>query len=254
MTVNDVTDMNGSVVQNFKKSIEIYQCDTLRRLKINEIFNFLQEAAEGNANRLGAGNQVKDGKDLRWIVLDYEMEINRFPVYKENITVQSWPSDEVSLYAIRDFRILSLQNEVLISATSRWVMVDFARMRPIAFSKALQSMPLYKERACPSDFAKITPLKDFDDEREIIPRYIELDANNHVNNAAYAAWLYDCLPPDFLADKELQHLRINFKSGIPAKHTARILTKISENTSRHDILLQENDTAAAFIEAVWANK
>ena len=67
---------------------------------------------------------------LTWMLHKLHILINRMPEQGENVTLETWPSGIDRLFAIRDFRMVAGE-EVLLRATSEWMVIDVNRRRPV---------------------------------------------------------------------------------------------------------------------------
>lgn len=250
MEENDI-----NIKEVVRQIVRTSKCDKDSYIKINELLNLMVEAAELNCVRLGEAQEAVDAKNLRWIVLNYDIDIIRTPERGEIITIESWPSDEVSLYAIRDFRVLDESGQELVKATSRWIMMDVVRRRPVAFSRISAPLPLFRERAKESDFAKFTLPEAAEFTTDITPHYLEFDANSHINNVVYAAWIYDSLPKDFTDNRLISSLKINYKKGVYLGQSVKAEAGFQEkNQSFHRFIVKGTGELAAEITVDWKIK
>lgn len=248
--MNKTIDLKDVVVRPVRTS----QCDRDSYMKINEILTLLVEVAEDNVCRLGEDKDIVEAKNLRWIVLNYDMDIIRTPKRGETIVVETWPSAEVSLYAIREFRVLDESGNAILNASSRWIMMDVVKRRPVAFSKVSTSLPILPERAKLSEFKDFNVPEKGEFVTDITPHYAEFDANSHVNNVIYTAWVYDTLPRDFTDNKVIGKIKIHFKKGVYLGQTVKAFADIVENTSFHHFVVQETGETAAKIQVDWKIK
>ena len=235
-----------------KGFIRTSECDKNSYLKINELLSLFAKVAEANCLRLGEPAEKTEEKNLRWVVLNYDIDIVRMPKRGDKFILESWPSDEVSLYAVRDFRLLGENKEVMVNASSRWIMMDIVRRRPVAFTKVSQSLPLFRERAKKTDFPKLSLPDEAEFITEIKPHYLEFDANFHVNNVVYASWIYDSLPAEFTENKVLCGVNIQYKKGIMFGQNVRAeVGNLSDNQTFHRFTVAETGDVAAEIIAKW---
>ena len=80
-------------------------------------------------------------------------------------------------------------------------------MRPSDFT--LREAPTFTTEFCGLPCGKITAKENMTvvDERTI--HFSDIDANGHMSNARYGAYIMDCLPPEF-QQKDIKDFRINY--------------------------------------------
>nr|MDA3949993.1 thioesterase [Spirochaeta sp.] len=92
--------------------------------------SLFQEAAWQHAERLGV--DFTDGSaQLYWVLHRVGMRFFRRPRWSEAITITTWPSRMVRLYAMREFLVHNDDGELLLDASSAWIVLDGGTGRPV---------------------------------------------------------------------------------------------------------------------------
>ena len=106
--------------------------DKDRRLRTSVLFSMLQEAAIAHTEELGMGREKTLDRGLLWIVTLQRAEIERMPLYDEDVVLRSWPGRTMHLLFPRYFSLETEAGEPLLKASSIWSLID-ARTRAIVF-------------------------------------------------------------------------------------------------------------------------
>lgn len=239
-------------MQKYSKTytVKSYECDTSGRLRVRSLFNLLQDMADDHADRMGVGYHYCKEHQLGWVGAGYELQIDQWPVFEETLTIETWPSAALAASGIRDFYIRSNQG-LIARASSRWVVLDTVKMRPVPIAKHMPAYELLQERAIQTDFKQGIELTREDACCSFSVHEDELDLNGHVNNAVYSAWILDTLPEDFIKTHEMAALRILFKTPALRGDKVCIKTQLEKNQTRHLILNAQTDRTFALIEVHW---
>jgi medium-chain acyl-[acyl-carrier-protein] hydrolase len=193
--------------------VKSYDVDFKNRLKINQLFNYMQEAAGNHAEHLGWGYRDIVKNNLIWVLSRVKVRMDEYPPWGSIVKVETWPKDTYRLFATRDFIFKNESGRQLGVATTVWLLLDINTMRP---QRVQNVQELYLENrdrhglnetleklSCEGDL-----LKTF--ERTV--SYNDIDINCHVNNARYVDWLLECFPAETLSDRQISSLQLNYLS------------------------------------------
>jgi acyl-ACP thioesterase len=195
--------------QNF--TIRSYEVDCHSRLSIVSIFNFMQEAASQHADALGVSIQQLLSENYTWLLSRLKIKMNMYPVWNDQLTVNTWPSGIQRLFALRDFELKDRANRTVGAALSAWLVVDTVKKRPVRVSSFVDRLkPVEGDHILPDQLGKLPVIEAHTHERYLRVRYGDLDINQHVNNACYVEWMLEGMPVDVLNGRALAELEINF--------------------------------------------
>ena len=193
--------------------VRSYESDSMGVAKAHELCNYLQEAAQGNAHELGYGYDEMLAKHLAWVLNRMRVTIHRYPKFTDALRVWTWPVGCNKLYAWRRFRIEDMDENLLVDADSRWVMLDIKNRALFRLPEDFKNYagPLREEVFVDAPKKLSAPAAP---EMEIpFPvRRGDLDPNGHVNNTTYIQWVAETAPDTILETMRPSVLDIQFKA------------------------------------------
>ena len=231
--------------------IKSYETDKNGFLRVPTLLNIFQDAADGSACELGLGMEFCLFKGLAWVGSNYHIKINRLPKIHENIKVQTWPSAEKMLGAIRDFVVYDEGGDVIILASSQWILIDFEKKRPLSLKNNLPQYQVIDERALDTDFAKIAEPTNITCRKEFNVRFDDIDINGHVNNAVYPLWASEAVAEDFRTAHEPQEIEIAFKKECKYGERIEVLTEENGMLATSTIKSLQDGRELARVKIVW---
>ena len=232
-------------------NIRSYECDRNNNLRILTLMNIFQDVADSHASQLGIGMEHCLKHGLAWVGSNYHIKIDRMPAWHEKITVTSWPAAEKKIGAVRDFEVRDEKQNIIISASSQWVLIDFARKRPVALRENMPDYQVINERALNTDFPKIGIPERPDVVRHFEVRYDDIDVNRHVNNAVYPLWATESTENDFRLTHQPQEIEIAFKKETLYGEIIEVVSQIDDNISIHGLTAKDDDREVARLRIVW---
>jgi acyl-ACP thioesterase len=159
------------------------------------INNYLQEIAGYHAQQLDFDIQDLLEHKQTWVLQRLVIAMEKYPQWRNQIEVQTWPSGSDGLRAYRDFKILDGQNHVLGTALSYWMIIDISSRRPMRLPDTLISHPAIHENHV-MEVAR-ERIKISLDHCSEIDRYTvqpsDIDVNKHLNTAVYTRVIENAL-------------------------------------------------------------
>jgi acyl-ACP thioesterase len=165
-------------------------------LKFTTILHYLQDAAEQDATRLGVGLAELSARGMIWVLARIHVRLKRYPMLGDTVHVHSWPVGWQRLYALRDFLLTGANGTPFAVASSAWLVLRAADLRPLRPKDHLPDIPLHNQRSCPLDLKPMSEPADVAHASSFDVRMHDLDINRHVNNAIYAEWALESVPHD----------------------------------------------------------
>lgn len=231
--------------------IKSYECDCNGNLRLLTLMNIFQDVADTHASKLGVGMEHCQAHGLAWVGSNYIIEIEKMPRWHEKITVTSWPSVEKKLGAIRDFEVRNENNEIVIRATSQWILIDFAKRRPVSLRDNLPEYQVVNERALDLEFARLAEPERVDYKQTFQVRFDDIDINKHVNNAVYPLWATEALPHNFRQVHMPKTIEIAFKKEGLYGENVVVSSQIDQQTSLHAICAENDNRELAKVKIIW---
>lgn len=193
---------------SFNSRIRYSECDSNCKLRLEALLNYFQDASTFQSEELGAGFDYLVPRNLVWVLVSWQIDINRYPKLGEEVIIGTHPHDFKGFWGSRNFCMMTREGEMLAKANSLWTLLNFDTMKPVMAPKELTDKytlepPLEMEYAG----RKIHIEGDGVDGEPILVRMQHLDSNLHVNNAQYVSMAVDSLPQDF----QIGGLRVEYK-------------------------------------------
>lgn len=177
--------------------VHSYEMDQQGRLSIVSAINYFQESAWRNAEAMGFGFNELAGKNRFWVLSRLYVEMYRYPRWGDTVQLETWPKGMESLFALRDFRIQSVDGKELLGAgTSAWLIMDGTTHRLQRIEQICDDMPYYPQHAVEHKLGKISLASTMTPQAHIVAGYVDVDVNQHVNNVYYLNWAVNNLPVD----------------------------------------------------------
>lgn len=171
--------------------------DRYGRIEPAAVLDIFQDIATIHANEIGIGRDEMIAQGVFWAVVRQKYEIVREPEYYQVVTVRSWPHTPTRASFLRDYTMSDEQGELLVKATSEWVLVDVESRKLVSAKDRIAHLDGFVEDRCFE--RKPRKLPDFDIEGKtahvVMPLYADIDLNGHVNNAMYGNYVVNALNP-----------------------------------------------------------
>lgn len=185
---------------SFNSRVRYSEVCTNKELDFYSIINYFQDCSIFHSEDIGVGLDYLEEHHRVWLMNAWQIKINRFPVFGEDIIVSTWAYDFKTFYGYRNFMIEDAGKQVLAVANSVWVYMDTLNNCPAKIEEDVARA--YKtEEAYPMEYAprKILLPKEFSDAPAFAVQRRNLDTNNHVNNGEYIRMAEEYLPEGFNA-------------------------------------------------------
>lgn len=172
-----------------KFKIRASEIDHNREATLPAVCNLLQEIA-GNHARILHFDITDLQEDKRtWVLHRLHVQMDRYPEWRETITIRTWPSSGDGLRAHRDFLILGEGGKTIGRSLSYWLIMNMESRRPTRIPKSILAMaPGKTEHVLPIEDGGFSSLDGGDRKLTFHVRKTDLDLNRHVNNVHYIEW------------------------------------------------------------------
>ena len=234
--------------------VHSYETDTKGFLAATGLMNFLQDIASHHASILKFGKDDLEKENRFWVLSRIVVNIERLPVWNDEIIVSTWPRGIEKLFAIRDFEVKDQTGNNIATAVSCWLMVDIESRRPVRPDSLLEKMnglpgdttggaPLPSKLRPASPYAYKSP--------SINVKYSDLDINMHVNNVKYLQWALDIYPLDHLHNNRINTIEVNFLSETVPGESITLSSEEDEDGFHHTVFKSDGKTEACRIRLEW---
>jgi len=172
------------------------------------------EIAGLHAASLGFGydNLIKEG--IAWVLSRVHVKFNRLPVWKEEISIETWHKGSDRLFGYRDFEVLDKDGKEIIIATSSWLLINTETRRLHRINNIMEENTGDNDvrHAIKEPAERLVSPLEMEFARKRIVSFSDVDINRHTNNAKYIEWALDCLDLDLVTKMKVTNMIINFNT------------------------------------------
>lgn len=183
------------------------------KLTLDALCHYLQDSAGKHAHALGVSVPQLLPQGMTWILSKLRVEMEALPAWREEIIIETWPSEIDKRFAIRDFQISDARGQRIGAASTAWLLLNLDKKRPVRIPEKIQKFhPDPPRRALAGAYPKLDGPEVVTHEKRFRARFRDLDFNRHVNNVAYILWLIECMPLDFSLSHVPVTLAVEFRA------------------------------------------
>ncbi len=193
--------------------IKTYQCNEFGKMKLRQLFDCFQELAGDQADKLGVGYEECLKKNCAWVCAKYHVIIDKLPKFKDKIIIKTYPSKFMGPTAIREFKVMAENGDLLIKAVSQWVLIDLNRLRPLIAQNVFDCSKIELEPSMEIPINKLDAIEKYSDESLMNLRYDDIDVNHHINNAIYISFAEDALFKNISKEFDIKEVSVDFKKS-----------------------------------------
>ncbi len=192
-------------------SIASFDVDINGSMSLPSLFARFQDIAGLHATHLGVGFEKLRALGAAWMLSRIKVRVESLPAMWETVTLRTWPKGVDRLFALRDFNVTSDRGNVLVAATTCWLLVDLEKGKPRRIDSLNVDLQFpnadHAIREIPDKIAIPRELRPIY-EKQI--HFSDMDINEHVNNAQYVRWVMDCFEPGVLRTKKVKSIQLNY--------------------------------------------
>lgn len=188
------------------------------------ILSYLEDIGGVHSNKAGYGIFEIEETHLSWILLGWKLQVIRRPKYAEKIKIKTWSKGVVKIYTYRDFEIYDEQGNIIIKASSKWVLLDTERGKIVRIEPEIiekYEPELNREVFDVGEFDKVKEPDEYQFEKEYTVRRADIDVNNHMHNLNYIELANEALPEDVYKGALFNDVRITYKKEIKLGDTVK---------------------------------
>lgn len=181
----------------YKKSapVSFSQVDLHNEVSLSGIFQYFQDIAIEHADQYNTGTKIADELGETWVLNRIAIEVLQYPKYPDQLDFSTWSTGIKSFKGFRDLRIVA-NGELAVKASTLWLYINVANKSIARVPKeTAASFPAGDEPAYFAELDRLRLAKPGPDAQqvEISLRYTDIDANNHINNTAFPAFVQTAL-------------------------------------------------------------
>lgn len=203
MTIDKIWEENFRILS--------FHMDPQSKAHLTSICNFLQEGAGAHAESAGFGFEDMMKRNQVWVLSRLKVEIDKYPVWQEEIKLNTWSRGRDGIFYIRDFFFKDNYDKKVLKATSSWAAINVKTRRPeivAGLEEGLQSQKnkmVFNER-----LNKLPGLTNPVFMRKRTIEYTDIDLVYHVNNVKYIELIINSFTSEILMSNRVKNLEINY--------------------------------------------
>jgi acyl-ACP thioesterase len=222
------------------------------------MLTLLEEAAAEHCHSIDYSLYDLEKQNIGWVLVSGVMQMERYPSYKEKITIRTWLSSYSTIRGVRENIIYDEKNNIIGKARGLWVFFDIERRRPTQILDDIKNRWSFcqEESLDINIVKKIKPLDYADLHQEFKVHLFDVDTNKHVNNIRYLQWLMESIPEEIIDNCFLHNIEGRFVGEAHYGDTILSFTEKGEkeNSFIHTIRTKEDDKVCAIAKTFWRNK
>ncbi|MGE5942721.1 MAG: acyl-[acyl-carrier-protein] thioesterase [Flavobacteriales bacterium] len=222
------------------------------------ILALLEETAADHSYSISHSLFELNKKNIGWVLVSGILQIDRYPSYKEKITIRTWLSSYSSIKGYRENIIIDEHHNIIAKAKGLWVFFDIEQRKPIPiFNDIKEKWSCYGEESITKNIKKkIEPIDVANHIKKFKVNKFDTDMNKHVNNIRYLQWVIESIPEDIIDNYSLHIIDGRFIAEAKYGDSVISLTNINleDNSFIHTIKIEGNDKVCATAKTFWIKK
>lgn len=199
--------------------------DLNNRISVKALLSIFQDVASIHAEEIGVGYKTCLDKNLYWVLSRVKFDVLRMPEINEVVTVETWPHEKGKIDFDRDMQILDASGKTLVTATSKWCVIDTVKRALQRTDGVNYNGECIKDVLYEGKFTKIfLPNEEFAKSFDYTVRFSDLDHNGHMNNTNYANLVVSAAK-----NKKITHFEINFINELKEGEKVEVEHFVDEN-------------------------
>ncbi len=206
------------------------------------ILSYLEDIGGIHSNKAGYGVFEIPETHLSWILLGWRLQVIRRPKYAEKIKIKTWSKGVIKFYTYRDFEIYDEQGNLIIKASSKWILLDIEKGKIVRIGSEIMGKyepELNKVVFDTSEFDKVKEPDKYQYEKHYTVRRADIDVNNHMHNLNYIELANEALPEEVYRGALFNDVRITYKKEIKFGETVKC--KYVFENDKHIVVVKSED-------------
>ena len=230
--------------------------DPRGRVKFSVLLEMFQEMADIDASKFGLSVSQTMEHGVSWVLRKYRVDLEKYPSKESgSLTIKTYAEPYRNLFSLRSFKLSDAKNGYIGSAYTWWVLVDFAKMRPLRLDRYEQMKPFMSRitEELPED-VKVPPVEAPSLEELWKVRWNDLDVNDHTNHTVYFSWALDSVPDEVPEKMSPVFVEGEFLHPVPRTRVRCLTQEVPSAEGReflHSLRHSEDDTEYARLLSRW---
>ncbi len=183
---------------SFESKVRYSEVDSEGYITLNSILDYFQDCSFFQSEELGVGLGYMEKKGMAWVLSSWQVEVKRYPLYGEKITVSTWSYGFKGFFGYRNYVMEGRDGEAAVCANSIWVLLDLKSNRPARVPQEMADAYQFCPRLPMEEASRKIPLPEHMEGKPQFPVHkYHIDTNRHVNNGKYVSMAQEYLPQGF---------------------------------------------------------
>jgi acyl-ACP thioesterase len=244
----------------FEKQFELryFEMNKFGEAASTSILTLLEETAADHCYSINHSLYDLEKQNTGWVLVSGIVSMDRYPSYKEKITIRTWLSGYSMIKGIRENLIYDEKRNIIGRAKGLWVFFDIKKRRPIKIFDAIKERWSYcTDESLNHDITKkIKPIDSAIHVKEFKVNRFDVDNNQHVNNIRYLQWLIESISEEITDNYYVHSIDGRFISEAQYGDTILSFTESNtiENSFIHTIRTQKDNKICATAKTLWKKR
>ena len=223
--------------------IGLKDVEKFNKLSNKAILSFLEDIGSYHSDSINFGLNDIINTHLSWVLLGWKVRVLKRPTYGDKFHIKTWARNVEKFSTYRDFEVYNQNNELVIVATSKWVLVNTETGRITAIPEDViskyrpEDKNVFPEEEC--EISKLTDPKKYISEINYKITRTQIDLNKHLHNLYYLDISYEALPENIYENNLFDDFEIMYKKQIRLHETVKACYSFDENT--HKVVIKSLD-------------
>lgn len=211
-------------------------------LSNKSILAFLENIGSYHSDSINFGLNNIPLTHSSWVLLGWKVKVLQRPIYGDKLHIVTWAKNAEKFSTYRDFEVYNSANELVIVATSKWVLIDTTtgKLKPIP-EEVLNLYNPDTKNALPEEDCILKKLNVSDNYISSCTYTVsrsQIDLNNHMHNLYYLDMAYEVLTEDVYKNM-FNYFEISYKKQIRLHEQVKCYYTFEENT--HKVIVKSLD-------------
>lgn len=244
----------------FERQFELryFEMNNFGETSATTILMLLEETAADHCYSINQSLYDLEKQDIGWILNSGILVMERYPVYKEKITIRTWLSGYSQVRGFRENILYDENRNIIGRSRGLWIFFDIKRRRPVQIFDVLKEKWSYCNELCiDHDITqKIGSIDSSIHTREFKVNKYDVDMYGHVNNIRYLQWLLESTSDDISDNYYLHSIDGRFIAEAQFGDTILSFTEedLSDHSFVHTIKTLGNNRVCATAKTLWEKR
>jgi len=244
----------------FDKEFELryFEMNELGVASPTTILTLLEETAAEHCYSINHSLYQLAAQNIGWVLISGVLQMEKYPGYKEKITIRTWLSKYTSIKGFRENIVYDEKNNIIGRARGLWIFFDINRRRPIKiFEDIIEKWSFWNKESINYNISKkIKPIENPDYESKFKINKYDTDMIKHVNNIRYLQWAIESIPDKIIDNYYLHSIDGRFVAEAHYGQTVISMTKDDTNNLKdksfiHSIKIEGVNKVCATAKTIW---